>query len=80
MLSLERGIPSGSRELRWTINAEAGGRYVLYRADPDGGDVRNEGGEGTEIPQVAQDAKKLNECIEAATSDPDRIFRCLEEF
>ena len=80
VLTLERAIPSGSRELRWTINAEAGGRYVLYRADPDGGDVRNEGGEGTEIPQVAQDAKKLNECIEAANSDPDRIFRCLEEF
>ena len=80
VLTLERAIPFGSRELRWTINAEAGGRYLLYRAAPDGSDVRNEGGEGTEIPQAAQDAKKLNECIAAADNDPDKIFSCLDEF
>ncbi len=66
VLTLERAIPFGSRELRWTINAEGGGRNLLYRAAPDGSDVRNEGGEGSEIPQAAQDAKKLNECIPAA--------------
>ena len=53
---------------------------MLYRAAPDGSDVGNEGGEGTEIPQAAQDAKKLNECIAAADNDPDKIFSCLDEF
>ena len=80
VLTLERAIPFGSRELRWTINAEGGGRYLIYRAAPDGSDVRNEGGEGTEIPQAAQDAKKLNECISAAAGDPDKIFSCFDEF
>ena len=80
VLTLERAIPFGSRELRWTINAEGGGRYLLYRAAPDGSDVRNEGGEGTQIPQAAQDAKRLNECIAAANNDPDKIFACLDEF
>ena len=80
VLSLERAIPFGSRELRWTINAEAGGRYVLYRAAPDGSNVRNEGGAGTQIPQAAQDAKKLNDCIAAAGSNTDEILGCLDEF
>jgi hypothetical protein len=80
VMTLERAIPFGSRELRWTINAEAGGRYLLYRAAPDGSDVRNEGGEGTQIPQAAQDARKLNDCIAAAGSNTDEILRCLDEF
>ena len=80
VLTLERAIPFGSRELRWTINAEGDGRYLLYRAEPDGSGVRNEGGEGTEIPRAAQDAKKLNECISAANNDPEKIFSCLDEF
>ncbi len=80
VLTLERAIPFGSRELRWTINAEGSGRYLIYRAAPDGSDVRNEGGQGTEIPQAAQDAKKLNECISAAAGDPDKIFSCFDQF
>jgi hypothetical protein len=36
VLSLERAIAFGSRELRWTINAEAGGRNLLFRAAADG--------------------------------------------
>jgi hypothetical protein len=35
---------------------------------------------GTEIPQAAQDAKRLNECISAAAGDPDKIFSCFDEF
>ena len=33
-----------------------------------------------QIPQAAQDAKKLNDCIAAAGSDTDEIFGCLDEF
>lgn len=79
VLTLERQIPFGSRELEWTINAQAGGRYVLYRAAPDGSKVRNEGGEGIAVPPAAQQAQRLNECISAAGEDTAKIFRCLEE-
>lgn len=44
VLSLERGIPFGSRELRWTINAEGGGRNLTYRAAADGSGVEKVGG------------------------------------
>src|SRR5688500_2184073 len=80
VLSLERAIPSGRRDLEWTINAEGGGRSLLYRANADGSDVRNEGGPGAPIPPAAIDARKLNECIEKAGNDPERIFACLEQF
>ena len=44
VLSLERAIPFGSRELRWTINAEGGGRNLTYRAAADGTGVEKIGG------------------------------------
>ena len=43
VLSLERAIPFGSRELRWTISAEGGGRNLTYRAAADGTRVENIG-------------------------------------
>ena len=52
VVSLERRIPFGDRALEWTINAEGGGRNLLYRADPDGSKVRNEGGGGSPLPDV----------------------------
>jgi len=36
VLTLERAIPFGSRRLEWTINAEGGGRYLLFRANSEG--------------------------------------------
>jgi hypothetical protein len=80
VLSLERGIPFGRRALEWTINAQGGGRNLLYRADADGGSVRNEGGKGSGIPPAAVEAEKLNECIEAAGENPEEIFACLDRF
>jgi hypothetical protein len=79
VLSLERAIPFGSRTLEWTINAEGGARNLLYRASADGRGVRSEGG-GSPIPPAAQEARKLNECIAAAGSDPEQIFACLDQF
>lgn len=55
VLSLERAIPSGSRELGWAINAEGDGRYLTLRANPDGTKVRNVGGKGIAIPPGAQE-------------------------
>jgi hypothetical protein len=80
VLNLERQIPFGSRELRWTISAQGGGRNLTYRAAADGGDLENVGGKGTAIPQAAQEAEKLNDCIQAAGSDPNAILACLERF
>jgi len=80
VLALERPIPFGRRALEWTINARGGDRNLLYRADPDGRAVRNEGGEGSPIPPQAIEAQKLNECIQAAGNDTQRIFACLEQF
>ena len=80
VLSLERAIPFGSRELEWTINAQGGGRNLLYRARADGSEVRNEGGEGTAIPPAAIEAQKLNDCIRDAGSNPDEILACLDQF
>jgi hypothetical protein len=78
VLSLERGIPFGRRALEWTINAQAGGRYLLYRAAADGTKVRNEGGEGTPIPPAAAEAQELSDCIQGAGSDPEKILACIE--
>ena len=80
VLSLERAIPSGRRDLEWTINARGGGRNLLYEATADGGKVRSAGGAGTPIPPAAIEAQKLNECIQAAGNDPEQIFACLDRF
>lgn len=80
VLSLERGIPFGERELRWTINAQGNARNLLYRAVADGRNLTNVGGEGSPIPPAAIEAQKLNDCIRDAQSDPEAIFECLEKF
>ncbi len=79
VLSLERAIPFGSRELRWTINVQSGGRNLLFRADANGSKVRNEGGKGSAIPPAAVEAQKLGDCIRAARNDAEKILACLEE-
>jgi hypothetical protein len=80
VLTLERRIPFGSRELEWAINAQGDGRYLTLRANPAGRQVRNIGGEGVAVPPAAQEAQKLNQCIQEAGNDPDEIFACLERF
>jgi hypothetical protein len=79
VVSLERAIPFGSRRLEWTINAQGGGRNLLYRAAADGSGVRSEG-QGTPIPPAAQEAGELDDCIQEANNDPNRIFACLDRF
>ena len=80
VLSLERGIPSGERQLSWTISAEAGGRFLTYRADADGRNVSDVGGTDTPIPPSVGEARELNDCVAAAGDDTDAIFDCLERF
>jgi hypothetical protein len=80
VLSLERRLPFGEKTLEWTINAQGSGRNLLYRAAADGSGVRNEGGAGTEIPEAALDAQRLNDCINEAGEDTDAIFACFDEF
>jgi hypothetical protein len=80
VLSLERGIPIGERELSWTISAEGGGRFLTYRADADGSNVTDVGGTDTPIPPSVDEARELNECISNADDDTDAIFECLQKF
>jgi len=80
VLSLERGIPFGERELTWTISAEGGGRFLTYRADADGRNVRDVGGTDAPIPPSVDEARELNECISNAGDDTNAIFDCLQKF
>ena len=80
VLNLERRIPFGSRELAWTINAEGGGRNLTYRAASDGTHVQDIGGGGVPIPPAAQRAEQLNQCIQSASGDIDKITACFDRF
>jgi hypothetical protein len=79
-LLLERSIPTGSRALEWTINAQGDGSYLTYRAGADGKGVHDVGGAGPKIPEAARKAQRLNDCIEAAGDDTDAIFSCLDKY
>lgn len=82
VVSLERRIPFGERALEWTINAEGGGRNLLYRAKQDGREVKDSGGESPiapAVPSEIDEAQELGECIEKAGQDTDKVFACLDE-
>jgi hypothetical protein len=80
VLSLERRIAFGSRDLSWTINAEGNNRNLVYLADPEGRKLENVGGEGTPIPPAVTEARKLTDCLRGAQGDPDRVLQCFDEF
>ena len=80
VLNLERNLSAGIRPPEWTISARGGGKNLTYRASLDGRQVEDVGGGGTQIPQAALDAEKLNECITAADQDFDAIQACFQEF
>jgi hypothetical protein len=80
VLNLERRIQFGSHELAWTINAEGGGRNLTYRAAADGTHVQDIGGGGVPIPPAAQRAEQLNQCIQSASGDIDKITACFDRF
>jgi hypothetical protein len=79
VLTLDRQIPFGSKELRWTINAEGGGRNLTYKADATGGHVQDIGAGGTPIPPAVQRAQRVNDCIQAAGGDVDKISACVQQ-
>jgi hypothetical protein len=79
VLALERQIPFGSKRLEWTINAEGNGRNLTYRAAADGSNVQDVGGGGTPIPPAAQRAQRVNDCIQAAGGDVDKITACVQQ-
>ena len=80
VLSFERGIPFGDRALYWTISAEGGGRFLTFRADADGGNVRDVGGTDSPIPPSVDEARELNDCIAGAGDDTSAILECLQKF
>lgn len=80
VLNLERNLSAGVRPPEWTISARGGGKNLTYRASLDGRRVEDIGGGGSQIPQAALDAEKLNDCITAADQDFDAIQACFDEF
>jgi hypothetical protein len=80
VLRLARDLSTGLKPPEWTINVEGKGRYLTYRANANGGAVSNIGGDGVQIPQAAIEARKLNDCIQAASSDTDAIQKCFQGF
>lgn len=80
VLTLERRIPFGSRELAWTISAQGGDRNLTYRASADGSRVEDTGGGGTQVPPQVKTAQELNDCIQAAGTDIDRVTACFDRF
>jgi hypothetical protein len=80
VLNLERDLSAGLKPPEWTVNAQGGNRNLTYKANENGGAVKNVGGEGTEIPQAALDAQKLNQCIQDANQDFEAIQKCFEDF
>jgi hypothetical protein len=67
VITLEKSAIDG--RLKWTINAEGGGRTgLVYNADPDGSNV-------TSPTKTAQD---ITECIQKAGSDVTKIQACTQ--
>jgi hypothetical protein len=65
VMTLEKGPVDG--QLKWTINAEGGGRTgLVYNAEPDGSNVSS---------PVAE-ASDLAECIQKAGTDVDKLRAC----
>jgi hypothetical protein len=75
VMTLEKSAVDG--QLKWTINAEGGGRTgLVYNAEPDGsnvtsplGDIAGSGSSGKTPAEIAQ-------CVQAAGTDVSKIQAC----
>ena len=81
VMTLEKGITNG--ELKWTINAEGGGRAgLVYTADPDGSNVGNPASAALEqtkkAAKQAQPALDVAKCIQQAGGDVQAIQDCAQ--
>ncbi|HEU4980514.1 MAG TPA: hypothetical protein VFT14_04795 [Solirubrobacterales bacterium] len=85
VMTLEKGAVDG--ELRWTVNAEGGGRSgLVYTADPDGSNVTSPlggvaggdaGGGSTTLPGGKTPAE-IAQCVQEAQGDVAKIQACAE--
>jgi hypothetical protein len=67
VMTLEKSATDG--KLRWTVNAEGGGRTgLVYTADPD----------GSQVSSPTQAASDVADCIQRAGTDVSKIQACTQ--
>ena len=85
VMTLEKSAVDG--QLKWTINAEGGGRTgLVYNAEPDGssvtsplGDIAGSGSSGTSTSGASTSGKtpaEIAQCIQQAGTDVSKIQAC----
>jgi hypothetical protein len=85
VMTLEKSAVDG--QLKWTINAEGGGRTgLVYYAEPDGssvtsplGDIAGSGSSGTSTSGASTSGKtpaEIAQCIQQAGTDVSKIQAC----
>jgi hypothetical protein len=68
VMTLEKSAVDG--KLKWTINAEGGGRTgLVYNAEPDGSNVTN----------PVANASNITQCIQQAGTDAQKIQACTQQ-
>ncbi len=81
VMTLEKGLTNA--ELKWTINADGGGRTgLVYTADPSGSNVGNPASAALEqakkAAKQAQPALGIAKCIQQAGGDVQAIQACTQ--
>jgi hypothetical protein len=81
VMTLEKSAVDG--KLKWTINAEGGGRTgLVYNADPDGSNVTSPLGGSTSAGGATapngKSAQEIANCIQQAGSDVSKIQACTQ--
>jgi hypothetical protein len=86
-MTFEKSAVDG--QLKWTINAEGGGRTgLVYYAEPDGssvtsplGDIAGSGSSGTSTSGASTSGKtpaEIAQCIQQAGTDVSKIQACTQ--
>jgi hypothetical protein len=79
VMTLEKSSVDG--QLKWTINAEGGGRSgLVYNAEPDGSNVTSPLGDiaGSDAPGDTNTAQGIATCVQQAGTDVSKIQACTQ--
>ncbi len=79
VMTLEKSSMDG--QLKWTVNAEGGGRTgLVYNADPDGSNVTNpvggKAGAGSGTTSTGKTPAEIAQCVQQAGTDVSKIQAC----
>ncbi len=77
VMTLEKSAVDG--RLKWTINAEGGGRSgLVYNAEPDGSNVTSPLGLNNTATTGGKTPQEITECIQQAGTDVSKIQACTQ--